>query len=44
MITLIFAVNPSVSLVADSSPYTGEPLGWCDAEGEMIFELIYTIK
>ena len=30
MITLIFAVNPSVSLAADSSPYTGEPVGWGD--------------
>ena len=28
-------VNPSVSLAADSSPYTGEPLGRCAAEGEM---------
>ena len=34
MITLIFAVNPSVSLAADSSPCTGEPLRrgeiWCE--------------
>ena len=29
------AVNPSVSLVADSSPYTGEPLGV--PTGEMKF-------
>ena len=26
--------NPSVSQSADTSPYTGEALGWCDAEGE----------
>ena len=25
-----FADNPSVSLAADSSPYTGEPVGWGD--------------
>ena len=30
MVALIFAVNPSVSLAADSSPYTGEPVGWGD--------------
>ncbi|MFR7790434.1 MAG: hypothetical protein ACLU21_09785, partial [Angelakisella sp.] len=28
---LPFAGNPSVSHTADSSPYTGEPFGWCDA-------------
>ena len=28
-------VNPSVSLAADSSPYTGEPLGRGAAEGEV---------
>ena len=26
--------NPSVSQSADTSPYTGEALGWCDAKGE----------
>ena len=34
MIALIFAVNPSVSLAADSSLCTGEPLAWC---GEYYF-------
>ena len=32
---IICASNPSVSQSADTSPYTGEALGWCDAEGEV---------
>ena len=32
---IICAIKPSVSRSADTSPYTGEPLGRCDAEGEM---------
>ena len=30
-IAIVCAVNPSVSLTAASSPYTGEPLGWYGA-------------
>ena len=33
-IAIVCASNPSVSQSADTSPYTGEALGWCDAEGE----------
>ena len=29
------AAGTFVSRSADTSPYTGEPLGRCDAEGEM---------
>lgn len=32
---IVCANNPSVSRSADTSPYTGEALGWCDAEGGM---------
>ena len=32
---IVRTINPSVSRSADTSPYTGEPLGRCDAEGEM---------
>ena len=32
---IVCANNPSVSRSADTSPYAGEPLGRCDAEGEM---------
>ena len=31
-IAIVCAVNPSVSHAADTSPYTGEALGWCDAD------------
>ena len=34
-IAIVCASNPSVSQSADTSPYTGEALGWCDAEGEV---------
>ena len=34
-IVMVSAINPSVSRSADTSPYTGEALGWCDAEGGM---------
>ena len=33
-IAIVCASNSSVSQSADTSPYTGEALGWCDAEGE----------
>ena len=32
---IVCANNLSVSRSADTSPYTGEALGWCDAEGEV---------
>ena len=32
---IVRTINPSVSRSADTSPYTGEPLGRCAAEGEM---------
>ena len=32
---IVRTINPSVSRSADTSPYAGEPLGRCDAEGEM---------
>ena len=32
---IVRTINPSVSRSADTSPNAGEPLGRCDAEGEM---------
>ena len=32
---IVRTINPSVSRSADTSPYTGEPLGRCNTEGEM---------